>query len=34
MSRLAAQVLYTLKAWEDERCCRERVGLDAIYDKL
>lgn len=25
----AAQVLCTLKAWEDERYCRERLGLDA-----
>jgi acetyl-CoA C-acetyltransferase len=25
----AAQVLCTLKAWEDEKFCRERLGLDA-----
>ena len=25
----AAQVLATLKAWEDEEYCRERLGLDA-----
>jgi acetyl-CoA C-acetyltransferase len=24
----AAQVLCTLKAWEDEKFCRERLGLD------
>ncbi len=30
----AAQVLCTLKAWEDERYCREVLGLDANMAKL
>lgn len=30
----AAQVLCTLKAWESERYCRERLGLDAALGKI
>ena len=30
----AAQVLCTLKAWEDERYCRERLGLDAALGSI
>lgn len=30
----AAQVLCTLKAWEDEKFCRERLGLDAALGAI
>jgi acetyl-CoA C-acetyltransferase len=30
----AAQVLCTLKAWDDERYCRERLGLDAPLGEI
>ncbi len=30
----AAQVLCTLKAWESDRYCRERLGLDAALGKI
>ncbi|MFW6339466.1 MAG: acetyl-CoA C-acyltransferase, partial [Wenzhouxiangella sp.] len=30
----AAQVLCTLKAWESERYCRERLGLDAALGSI
>lgn len=29
MKAFASQVLSTLKAWEDEKFCKERLGLDA-----
>ena len=30
----AAQVLYTLKAWEDEKFCKERLGRDKIVGSI
>ncbi|AUM14301.1 acetyl-CoA C-acetyltransferase [Ketobacter alkanivorans] len=30
----AAQVLYTLKAWEDEKFCKERLGRDGILGSI
>lgn len=30
----AAQVLYTLKAWEDETFCKERLGRDGIVGSI
>ncbi|MGB3621468.1 acetyl-CoA C-acetyltransferase [Ketobacter sp. MCCC 1A13808] len=30
----AAQVLYTLKAWEDEKFCKERLGRDGVLGSI
>ena len=30
----AAQVLYTLKAWEDEKFCKERLGRDKALGSI
>jgi len=30
----AAQVLYTLKAWEDEKFCKERLGHDGVLGSI
>lgn len=30
----AAQVLYTLKAWEDEKFCQERLGRDGVLGSI
>jgi acetyl-CoA C-acetyltransferase len=30
----AAQVLCTLKAWDDERFCKERLGRDAVLGEI
>ncbi len=30
----ASQVLATLKAWEDEKFCREKLGLDGAFGKV
>lgn len=30
----AAQVLYTLKAWQDETFCRERLGRDTVLGEI
>ncbi|MCG8537049.1 MAG: acetyl-CoA C-acetyltransferase [Pseudomonadales bacterium] len=30
----AAQVLYTLKAWEDESFCKERLGRDSVLGSI